>query len=128
MDIIFRIVSNALNFIAAQNGLTYPEVNILIYFFIIPFTYLILLDIYIRKHYLKILWILFSVIFFVSVRFNEFSNWLFKKSQDFLKWFNIIGLNYITSSVIICVIVVLAIYLFLFWIIHHKRKNKMKRS
>ncbi len=63
MDIIFQIIAGVLNVIAAVTGLSYVEINILVYYFVIPFTYLVLIDLYCRIHYLKIIWIVFSIIF-----------------------------------------------------------------
>jgi hypothetical protein len=123
MDIIFRAVANALNFIAVHTGLTYNEINILVYFFIIPFTYLVLIDIYIGKHYLKIIWVLISIVCLVSVNFNDFSNWLFNESVKFLNLLSVMGLDYVNASVIICVFLAFAFYVLLFFMIIKKRKK-----
>jgi len=115
---IFRIVADALLYIAKITGLTYNEINIIVYYFIIPFTWLILLDYIFKFHYLKAGFIIFAVVFFLSCKnFRNFSDWLFDKSVDFLNIFNHIGSNYVASSVWICVAIQILIYCVLFMII-----------
>jgi hypothetical protein len=80
--------------------LTYNEINIIVYYFIIPFTWIILLDIIFNFHYLKISFAFFCLGFFVGCRdFKKYSNWAFNKSVDFLNYFNRFGRNYYKSSV-----------------------------
>ncbi len=124
MDIIFSVVASTLNIIALITGLTYNEINIIVYYIIIPFTYFALIDYYFQKHYLKIIWIVITIIFFATVKLNTFSDRLFEKSVDFLNIFNFVGFNYINASVIICVFVVLLIYLILIFLIYNKRKKQ----
>lgn len=126
MNFIFDIVAGGLNFIASVTGLTYEEINIIVYYFIIPFTYFILIDKYFKKHYLKIGFVIVSLIFFLSVKsFKEFSEWLFEKSAIFLNSFNFLGLDYYYASVVICVFIVILVYVFLTaLLIIKKRKEK----
>lgn len=124
MEIIFDIVANALKFIAMKTGLSYMEINIIVYYFIIPFSYIVLLDIYFKKHYLKILFALCSIVFILTIRnFKDFSIWLFEKSANFLNAFNFLGIDYTFASVIICVIVVIIIYAILIRMIIIKDKK-----
>lgn len=47
MDVIhriFRYVADSLEWIGGKTGLTYNEVNILLYYFIIPLSWAIMLD------------------------------------------------------------------------------------
>ncbi len=114
MKQIFNSVYEFLIFISSISGLNYKEVNIIIWFIIIPFSWCFLIDKIINKHYLKIIFssiVIFTLLFIND--FSEFSNSLFDKSANFLKTFDNIGSNYTTSSVIICVLIPILIYFIL---------------
>jgi hypothetical protein len=119
ISIIFRIVAGTLSLIARKTGLTYNEINIILYYFVVPFSWLCLLDIILGFHYLKVAFAIFVAGFMIGCRnFKTYSDWLFCKSVDFLMYFNRYGSNYVTSSVWICVSLPIAIYallLFLVW-------------
>lgn len=126
METIFDIVANFLYNIANYTGLTYNEINIIIYYIFIPFSYIVLIDIYFNKHIAKIVFFaLLLIAVFIIQDFSMFSDWLFSASVNFLNIFSFIGINYITSSVIICVLLVIMIYIFLITAIVKKR-NKLK--
>lgn len=109
--LIFKIVADSLSAIGRKTGLTYNEINIVVYYFIIPFTWLLLLDIIFEFHYLKFSFVIFCLGFIVGCRnFKEYSDWLFDKSVKFLNYFNRFGSNYISSSVWICVSIPILIY------------------
>jgi hypothetical protein len=116
MHSLFNTIAHLLQKIAELTGLTYNEINIIVYYILVPFTWMLLLD-KIRNTF----W--FSLTFGAIVLgalllikdFWKFSDILFEKSVDFLNWFEIIGSNYILSSVIICVFIPLAIYVMLFY-------------
>ncbi len=108
---IFTLVANFLSYIGRITGRTYNEMNIIVYYFIIPFSWMWLLDIIFDFHYLKIALGVFTIGFAAGCRdFKKYSDWLFNKSRDFLNYFNRYGSNYIASSVWICVSVPLVIY------------------
>jgi hypothetical protein len=108
---IFRLVANALIKLARITGLTYNEINILVYYFFIPFTWLVMLDLVFEFHFLKIGFATFCFGFFVGCRdFKNYSDWAFQKSVDFLLFFNRFGSNYYKSSVWICVAIPLVVY------------------
>jgi len=116
--LIFNIVAKTLLFIGRKTGRTYNEINIIAYYFIIPFTWLILLDIIFEFHYLKYSFVIFCFGFFIGCNnFRTFSDWLFQKSVKFLMYFNKVGSNYIISSVLICVLIPIIIYTILFILI-----------
>ena len=116
--IIFKIVADSLSFIGNKNGLTYNEINIIIYFFCIPFSWLCLLDIVFHFHYFKIAFVVFALGFIFGCRdFKTYSDWLFDKSVSFLNYFNKYGSNYVASSVWICVSFPIAIYTILIYLI-----------
>ena len=115
---IFKIVANLLLFIAQKTRLTYKEINIIVYYFIIPFSWLCLLDIIFNFNYLKIAFLIFTLGFFVGCKnFMTYSDWLFDKSVSFLNYFNKYGSNYVASSVWICVSLPIAIYVILVFLI-----------
>jgi hypothetical protein len=116
--IIFTLIANGLSFIGRKTGLTYYVINILVYYFIIPFSWLCLLVVIFHFHYLKIAFAVFTLGFAVGCRnFQSYSDWLFDKSVSFLLSFNSIGSNYIASSVWICVSLPLGIYALLIYLI-----------
>jgi hypothetical protein len=118
MNFIFRIVANLLVYIGRKTGLTYNEINIVVYYFLIPFSWLILLDIIFDFHYLKIAFVVYCLGFAVGCRnFRTYSDWLFGKSVSFLNYFNRFGSNYVASSVWICVSIPILIYAILFILI-----------
>jgi hypothetical protein len=116
--IIFNIVANSLKFIGSKTGLTYNEINIIVYYFGIPFSWLCLLDLLFNFHYFKIAFAIFTLGFIVGCRdFKTYSDLLFKKSVSFLNYFNKFGSNYIVSSVWICVSLPIAIYAILLFLV-----------
>jgi len=110
LETIFKITYQFLKYLEAITGFTYREINIIIWFFIIPFVWLILLDKIKRTHKFKIIGSILIVVSFLLIpNFNSFSNQLFLMSQHFLNVFNPLGSNYVKSSVIICVALPLVI-------------------
>ena len=119
MNAVFWITANLLNQIAKLTGMTYNEINIIVYYLIIPLTWTGMLDIIIEFPIFTPLLILVWAYIFVKTRtkdvFQMWCDWAFKDSVDFLLWFKRIGWNYIVSSVIICVIVPVIVYGLLIW-------------
>lgn len=101
--------------IARITGLTYNEINIIVYYVLVPLLWAALLDWYIKLPVFAPLYLLFCLLVYLAIqkRFYWFSNKLFNLSQRFLLWFRKIGWNYVVSSVIICVVVPLIITVFL---------------
>jgi len=109
---VFQIVASSLYGMARATGLTYNEVNILVYYFLIPLSWIVMLDHILEVHYIKISFVLVCIGFYLGCRaFRTYSVWLFAKSVDFLNLFNRVGSNYIASSVWICVAWPLLIYI-----------------
>ncbi len=120
--IIFRIVANGLSAIAQKTGLTYNQINIVLYYFIIPFSWFCLIDILLDNHFFKMAYVIFTLGFFVGCRnFKSYSDWLFDKSASFLNGFSRYGSNYVASSVWICVVLPIAVYGILLYLIFVKR-------
>ena len=108
----FAIVANLLLWIGRKTGLTYNEVNILVYYLLIPLSWTVMLDFLIRKPYSTAAVLFTWLGIFIATRhtFREWCDLAFKDSVDFLNWFNRWGGNYVLNSVIICVLVPLLIY------------------
>ena len=116
LTLIFNFVARSLYKIASKTGLTYNQINIIVYYFIIPFTWMCLLDIILSMHYFKMSFAIFIFGFSVGCRnFRTYSDWLFNKSVVFLNYFNRFGSNYVASSVWICVAVPIIIYALLIY-------------
>lgn len=109
---IFNIVADVLHWVASVLGFTYNEVNIILYYFIIPLTWTILLDRYIGKPISTVIFILAWVILLIvkGREFRAWCDWAFDRSVDFLMFFNCVGGNYRLNSVIICVAIPILIY------------------
>lgn len=109
---IFSTVVQSLISIGGVCGLTYNEVNILVYYLIIPLSWSIMFDCWlglpVATFALTCIWI--GIFLATRHIFREWCDRLFKDSVDFLNWFNRWGGNYVLNSVIICVVVPLLIY------------------
>ena len=116
---IFNLVENSLEYLGRKTGFSYNEINIIVYYFFIPFSWLLLLDIYFDFHYFKIAFALFSFGFYIGCRdFKTYSDWLFDKSVLFLSYFNKFGSSYTITSVWICVSIPILIYVLLILLIY----------
>ncbi|PCJ64532.1 MAG: hypothetical protein COA58_12380 [Bacteroidetes bacterium] len=126
MNFIFQIVYKILMLIASIFGLTYHEVNIIVYFIVIPGIFMYLLGRITNKKWLFagfILIISFSL--YIIPDFRYFSTYLFKQSVDFLNSFVFLGLNYIQASVVVCVILpILMLWALVRWNKHPQNKSK----
>ena len=119
MNAIFWITANLLNEIAKWTGLTYNEINIIVYYLIIPMTWTVMLDLItgfpIFTPLLLLAWMYILAKIRTKRNFRVWCDWAFMKSRDFLLYFKRIGWNYIVSSVIVCVVVPIIIYGLLIW-------------
>ena len=109
---VFGIVAVGLNLIAKALHMTYNEINIIVYYLIIPLSWCIMLDYIIGLPITTPIWILLWIYIIWSKRkfFKDWCDAAFKLSVDFLLKFKRIGWNYWKASVIICVVVPLIIY------------------
>ena len=116
---IFAIVAGTEHIIAKLTGLTYNEVNIIVYYLIIPLTWTLMIDYLTEMPFLTPMIIIGWIIFLWKdqMKFRDRCDWAFDKSVDFLLYFKKIGWNYIVSSVIICVVVPVLIYVELIYAI-----------
>ena len=115
MNKLFELTYNFLVLLSEFTGFTYKEVNIIIWFYLIPSFWLVLIDKANNSHRFKITGlILIATSLLLISDFPQFSNDLFHMSATFLLSFNEIGSNYVTSSVVICLFIPIAITIYLF--------------
>ena len=109
---IFAAVAGTEHIIAKLTGATYNEVNIIVYYLLIPLSWAAMVDYITKIPFLFIMYIVAWSIFLWKdpMKFRDRCDWAFDKSVDFLLWFKKIGWNYVVSSVIICVVVPVLIY------------------
>lgn len=118
ITLIFNFVANLLHSWARRLKITYNQINVILYFFLIPLTWAVLIDVYFDSHFCTLLFIIFMLGFRVGcTNFKLYADLLFLKSVYFLNYFNRFGSNYYKSSVWICVLVPVLIYIFLFYLI-----------
>ena len=109
---IFGTVALVLNLMAKLTGMTYREINIIVYYLFIPLSWCIMLDYIMGLPITTPIWILLWVYIFWSKRkfFRQWCDVAFQLSVDFLLKFQRIGWNYWVASVIIGVVVPIIIY------------------
>lgn len=110
---IFAVVAGMEHVIAKLTGATYNEVNIIVYYLLIPLSWAAMIDYITKMPFLSIMYDIAWIVFLWKdpMKFRDRCNWVFIKSVDFLLWFKKIGWNYVVSSVIICVIIPILIYM-----------------
>ena len=110
---IFAVVAGTEHVIAKLTGATYNEVNIIVYYFLIPLSWAVMIDYITKMPFLSIMYIIAWILFLWKdpMKFRDRCDWAFMKSVDFLLWFKKIGWNYVVSSVIICVAIPILIYI-----------------
>ena len=118
---IFAVVAGIEKLIAKLTGLTYNEVNIIVYYLLIPLSWTVMIDYITRIPFLTPMFLIAWVILLWKdqMKFRDRCDCAFKKSVDFLLWFKRIGWNYIVSSVIIGVVVPVLIYVELIYAIRN---------
>ncbi len=117
MSKVFDLVYQLLKWLSKISGFTYREINIIVYFIIIPSLFFFLLSKILKQKYIVISFLAFvGVILFLIPDFESFSSWLFDESVNFLNWFKVLGLDYIQASVVICVLVPILILLGLLYL------------
>ena len=116
---IFAVVAGMEHVIAKLTGATYNEVNIIVYYLLIPLSWAAMIDYITKMPFLSIMYVIAWIVFLWKdpMKFRDRCNWVFIKSVDFLLWFKKIGWNYVVSSVIICVIVPILVYVELIYAI-----------
>ena len=112
-------------FLSRITGFSYKEINIIVWFILIPLSWAFLIDKIKGQHYFKIGFTLITIMALLFIRnFSEFSNQLFDASANFLRSFSPIGMDYTEASVIICLLVPLVVYVVLIRKAYFKKNNK----
>ena len=116
---IFAVVAGVEHIIAKLTGSTYNEVNIIVYYLLIPLSWTVMIDYLTKLPFLSPMFVLAWIVFLLKdpMKFRDRSDWAFMKSVDFLLWFKKIGWNYVVSSVIICVVIPVLVYIELIYAI-----------
>jgi len=119
VDKIFISVADALIWTGKKTGMTYNEVNVIIYYLLIPLSWTVMLDCMLRFPVsTTILLCVWAGIFIATHdRFGEWCDKVFMRSVDFLNRFNRWGGNYTLNSVIICVLIPVIVYGILLWLL-----------
>ena len=110
-------VAHSLLSIAKKLNISYNQINIIVYYLLIPFSWTIMLDSWIElpitTAILGCIWIGIWIGIFIATHnfFREWCDWVFKDSVDFPNWFNRWGGNYVLNSVIICVVIPVLVYI-----------------
>lgn len=111
MSFIFSLVANSLAGAANLVGCTYNEINVVLYFAVVPLSWTVLIDLAVHRFYATPVLLGILVVVALLVKdFREFADAVFDASVRFLLWFDCIGWNYTVASVVICVIYPLVIY------------------
>ena len=106
MKFLFNIVRDSLQSLAEISGLSYMAINIVVYYYVMPFIFFVMIDKIWGMHYFKAGYLIIVIVsLFLIKDFEIFSNSLFYKSENFLKSFSVIGWNYEFASVVICVFI-----------------------
>lgn len=121
INFIFWIVERILYYTSLLLHLTYNEINIIVYYGLIPLSWCYMLDRIVGWQimrdmfvpWLSLIWsaIWLCLIVTLNRRFSKFCDWAFTQSVDFLNYFNRWGGNYVLNSVIICVAIPLLVYI-----------------
>jgi len=116
---IFAVVAGVEHVIAKLTGSTYNEVNIIVYYLLIPLSWTVMIDYLTKLPFLSPMFVLAWIVFLLKdpMKFRDRSDWAFMKSVDFLLWFKKIGWNYVVSSIIICVVIPVLVYIELIYAI-----------
>lgn len=122
IDATFQAVAKGLYYSGTLINLSYNEMNILVYFVIIPLIWAYMIDNMFRFHYVK--WSYALVCLFVCLATNNlstFCNDLFYACVIFLNLFRPIGIDYVAASVLFCVVLPIAFHVFLWRALKRKR-------
>lgn len=105
MSPIFYIVYQALEWLSSITGLSYEEVNIIVYYTLAPLIFFALVDKILGKPIFLLAFSTFLIATGTQVRdFSLFSEQLFDWSVRFLLGFSHLGIGYDKASVLVCVL------------------------
>ncbi|WP_196888463.1 hypothetical protein [Aureivirga sp. CE67] len=127
MNEIFSFVYKLLIACSTITGLSYVEINIIVYYIILPGIFIHFIGKILRKKHLLLIFSgLIIVTIFLIPNFYVFSENLFEKSVVFLNWFAIVGLDYTQASVVICVFIPAIIIILLYYFNKQKELTNEK--
>lgn len=127
MDKIFDLVYRSLKWLSEIFGVTYEEINVIIWFIMLPVIFAYLLDRVLKTNYVKIALAVMVVLTLLWIpSFENFSKLLFQKSAAFLHWFNYLGLNYTQASVLICLVLPIIVIFVLYYLKIKAYESKRK--
>lgn len=122
---IFMIVMGGLQGLAYITGTTYNEVNIFVYYVLIPASWIWLISLK-TSRWINLISVILLFTFLLMPLAGYSHDFAFQKSVDFLNWTAaIFNSNYIDMSVYICVAVVGIIYLILIPLTLPKKLSKI---
>ncbi|MFM7903430.1 MAG: hypothetical protein ACKPAD_15785 [Bacteroidota bacterium] len=111
MQIIFLLVEAGLRKSGSLLGRTYNEMNVIVYYGIIPLSWVLMIDYILSIHWFTFGFSCFTLGVLAGCgRFSRLFDHIFDKSVKFLLSFNRVGSNYTATSVWVCVALPLAVY------------------
>ena len=114
MRFLFSFVAKTLHATAAKLNLTYEEVNVLAYYFLLPWIYALVIDSQWGIHGCKAVAALMTLLLlFPLSRFRSKSARLFQQSARFLDSLKVVGMDYVVASVVVCVFIPLGFLMIL---------------
>jgi hypothetical protein len=129
MDTVFQAVYQALLWLSAATGFSYKEVNVIVYFILIPLVFIVLIDRIMKTWTLTICTLAAMTAFLLWIPdFSSFANLVFDASVAFLNGFSVLGLNYTDASVVICVVFPAIFFLLLILLAFAGRRRPHKMS
>lgn len=131
MSEVFDLVFRFLSWLSEVTGLSYPVINVLVYFLVIPVIFLYLIDrIRVRSSWALVYLGVCLLVFWLTPDFDGLAERLFVRSVRLLESFAVIGWNYRVASVIVGVVLPGAVFLVLVWFafpgLHRWLKAKRK--
>ncbi len=125
IDATFQAVAKGLYYSGTLIHLSYNEMNILVYFGIIPLIWAYMIDKMFRFHYVKLTIMLVILFCWVTVtNLSTFCDDLFHACVIFLNLFRPIGIDYVAASVLFCVVIPIALHVFLWRSLKRKRLSR----
>jgi hypothetical protein len=125
IDATFQAVAKGLYYSGTLINLSYNEMNILVYFLILPLIWAYIIDKMFRFHYVKLTIMLVILLCVVTINnLSAFCDDLFYACVIFLNLFRPIGVDYVAASVLICVVLPIAFHMFLWRVLKRKQPSR----
>jgi hypothetical protein len=109
----FEFIASTLCNGAKLIGITYNELNVIVYILVIPLVWAYMIDKARKFHRFKIAYLVMVLFFFGGGTFENNCDAVFMLCQIFLCLFYPIGIDYTAASVIFCVIVPILFHVYL---------------